>query len=183
MNKIFFDQDNVIFKSYPFPGASVFPSGSVPYSNIRDVDPSTAPPEIRLHTGETLFIPADLREEFEAAITKHKLKVYKRVDVWEFLLEPFLDTNFTKEESEQTFKKLEEVGVSRKEAKRIRLKVGLKMFAYNSIHWDWVHLGLSDLLDAYLPIRPLRSFSFLNYRFRRLYSFAMVIAERGRLKG
>ena len=179
MKEIIFDKDGITFNSYPYPGASIYPSGMISYAEIRDVDPRTAPPELRLRTGETIFVPATSKEEFEAAIAAHNLPLAKRQDVWSLLLEPFLDTSATKKEKEDIFRELEEVGISRNEAKKIRRKVGLKMFPYNAIHLEWVHLGLADLLEAYLPAKPLRTFGFANFRFKRLYKYAMSIAELG----
>jgi len=180
MNNVTFKPELIVFNSYPFPGASVFPHGAVPYTSIRDVDPTATPPEIRLNTGETLFISATYNDDFAAVIIKHNLKVCQRVDLWALLLEPFLDTSFTQEQKEQTLRVLENFNVGREEAKKIRKCVATKMYAYNSIHWDWVHLGLADLLEASLPIKPFIRYRLFNSRFIKLYKYAMSIAERGR---
>jgi hypothetical protein len=73
------------------------------------------------------------------------------VDVWHLILEPFLDTTFDHAHQERTLAILAANGVSRAECLAIRQDVALPMAAYNGGTglWDWVHLGLYDLLNAY----------------------------------
>ncbi|MEU7731421.1 hypothetical protein AB0B78_40440 [Streptomyces sp. NPDC040724] len=83
-------------------------------------------------------------------------------DVWGDLLEPFLDTEFTAEQQAGTLARLSAVGLGPEEVARIREQVGPLMRAFNSLHWDWHHLGITDLLDAaeadwipeHLRVRP-----------------------------
>jgi hypothetical protein len=175
--EVTFGASEVAFAGYRYPGAAVFPSGRVAYAAIRDVDPNAAPPEPRLRTGEILFVSATQRDELVQAAATHRLRIVRRFDVWSLLLEPFLDTEFAADDKERTLALLAENGVPREEALALRRRFARRMLAYNAIHWDWAHLGLSDLLDASLPRLPL---PFLRARFERLYWEAMAIAERGR---
>jgi hypothetical protein len=162
------------FREYPFPPASVYPRGRVAYAAIRDVDPSAAPPELRTHDGETLFISGQQSDEFRATIARAKLTIVRRVDVWDLLLEPFLDTQFDREHERRTIATLTSLGVSRNEALRIRASVRRPMLAYNALMWDWVHLGLCDLLYA------LRD-SMSRTDYTSFYRDAMELADRGRI--
>jgi hypothetical protein len=51
-----FRDDGIEFPEYPYPGAAVFPSRGVRYADIREVEPWSAPPEVRLKSGEVLFV-------------------------------------------------------------------------------------------------------------------------------
>lgn len=168
--------NSIVFHAYPFPGARVHPSGSVPWSEVVDVDADGFPPEIRT-AGETLFISADLKEELRRQGAAHGVPSVSRVDVWGLLLEPFLDTTFTPAEAERTIATLERLGIPRREAKRIRARVEARMLAYNAICWEWVHLGMWDLFQAHLP-HPLIGAIFGDEAFRELYRWAQAIAHR-----
>jgi hypothetical protein len=172
-----FRDDGIEFPEYPYPGAAVFPSGVVADADIRDVDPWCAPPEVRLKSGEVLFVSAVQRDELERVARERSIPVVRRLDVWGLVLEPFLDTEFGPDHRERTLAQLEASGVSRREATRLRRRLGLRMLAYNALHWDWAHLGLCDVLDASLPRGWL---PFSRRRFERFYRSAMALAERGR---
>jgi hypothetical protein len=170
-----FGEREIVFARYPYPGAAVFPRGAVAYADVRDVDPAATPPEIRLRGGEVLFVPATERAALAGAAAAHGLPVVRRFDVWAFLLEPFLDTEFDRDAQELTLTRLAENGVPRDEALALRRRFAKRMLRYNALHWEWAHLGLTDLLDASAPRLP-----FLRPRFERLYREAMEIAARGR---
>ena len=73
-----------------------------------------------------------------------------RIDIWGLLLDPFLDTEFSREQQEQTLQLRGRCGISSAEVEAIRARVEPAMISYNfdSMLWDWVHLGLTDILDA-----------------------------------
>ncbi|WP_327364054.1 hypothetical protein [Streptomyces sp. NBC_01296] len=145
---------------------------------IRDADPDAAPPEIRTVSGDTVFVPSLQRAELERFCATHEIRLTRRPDVWGSLLEPFLDTSFTAEQQAGTIERLARAGLAAAEVARIRGQVGPLMLAYNSVHWDWHHLGLADLLDAacgsvvpeHLRIGPTDRAAF--------HAWAMEIADR-----
>jgi hypothetical protein len=122
--------------------------GTLAASEIRDADPTAAPPEIRSLSGETLFVSAVQREELERFCRASQIPVRKRPDIWGDLLEPFVDTEFTPDSEAVTLSRLHQAGLTDTEIDQIRAKVRSLMLAYNAFHWDWAHLGLADLLDA-----------------------------------
>jgi hypothetical protein len=158
--------------------------GALAASAIRDADPAEAPPEIRTLSGETLFVPAAQREELERFCRACQIPVRKRPDIWGDLLEPFLDTQFTPEQEAVTLSRLRQAGLTDTAIGQIRAKVGPLMLAYNSVHWEWCHLGLFDLLDAvttdslpeYLRSR-LREMRPEPVEITRFYAWAMRIAD------
>lgn len=181
--KATFDPTGIVISQYPFPPASIYPQGRIECSDIRDVDPSTGPLEIRTRNGETLFVSAEQSDAFHDWITKSQLPVVRRVDSWHLILEPFLDTEFTLDDQERTLVALGRIGIPRTEVMRIRDSIGSSMLAYNGIHWDWVHLGLFDVLTATRRGLGWLSFSHRLFpkRYNDFYWYAMELADRGRL--
>ncbi|GGK35216.1 hypothetical protein GCM10011591_03610 [Nocardia camponoti] len=178
---ITFAADEIRFVAYPFVGASVYPAGVLPVADIRDVDVSAWPPEIRTRAGETVFVHGGSRAELAEFCRRNGVVEVYRVDVWADLLEPFLDTQFDATHEDFTLSRLRSVGFSAGEVAEIRARVGPLMESYNfdTMLWEWVHLGLHDLLSALVWSRVSR-------RARRslgdpaeVYRWAMAIAERG----
>jgi hypothetical protein len=176
--QVTFDAGGIAFTGYPFPAASVFPKGSVRWDEVASVDPGAAPPEVRLRSGEVLFVPATQRDRFTAVVADRRIPIEYRVDVWSLILEPFLDTEFSSEDQERTLDRLQACGIPREETIAIRRRVGPAMMRYNAIHWDWAHLGLMDLLDAHLLPWPLRLLPWRRARFREVYEVGMKVAAR-----
>jgi hypothetical protein len=146
----------------------------------------TAPPEIRTTSGETLFIAAIQRPDLEQFCHRNGITKKHRPDIWADLLEPFLDTWFDPEDELATDNRLREAGLSQEEVVGIRQRLTPLMHAYNfdSMLWDWIHLGLCDLLDA--ATGPL--VKLVNPSLQAtlgdpvaLYAWAMEIAERHRV--
>jgi hypothetical protein len=175
--KATFENDGILIAKYPFPSASIYPHGRITCASIRDVDPTAGPLEIRTRHGETLFVSAEQSDSFQDWIVKVQLPIVRRVDVWHLILEPFIDTEFTTEEQERTLLALGSLGIPRNEVTRIRCSVEHAMLAYNSIFWDWVHLGLYDVLTAmnWLSI----SHRLFRKRYDDFYWSAMELADRG----
>ncbi|WP_278262266.1 hypothetical protein [Nocardia sp. AG03] len=167
------------FANYPFAGASVYPEGVVPAAEIRDVDPRGWPPEIRTVRGETLFLPRVDEAELVAFCEANTIPVRQRPDVWSDLLEPFLDTTFDPEHERKTEQRLQRAGLSPAQIVAIRQRVERAMLSYNfdSMLWDWVNLGLFDLLSAAAGVlaRPAAAATLGDPV--RLYAWAMRVAE------
>lgn len=178
LHLVTFHAQGIAFVGYSYPGASVTRAGFVRWASVRDADPDAAPPELRLRTGETLAVPAPFREQLRSALSQAAVPTIRRTDVWALLLEPFLDTEFDETHTRSTCSRLNQCGVSEREIEEIRSRVGDAMTKYNTLHWDWVHLGLFDLLDAHLPPPPLRWIPARRREFREFYSWAMSVAER-----
>ena len=171
-------REGLRFPAYPFPPSAAHDRTLIPWTAVRDGDPEAAPPEVRLATGETLFVTATQKTDLAAALAQVGIVVVRRPDAWHWLLEPYLDTSFTEAEEEATLARLEEAGVARAEAEAIRATVGRFVLAYNAVLWDWVHLGLNDLLVARRSpftriMRRVRGESFAKF-----YWWAMEIADR-----
>lgn len=149
MEEVTFSDEGIQFKNYPVTPASIFPNGMVLWREVKEADPDNCwPPELRLHSGEILFISAELKEAFAIACIRHKIPVINREDVWALLLEPYLDTEFTDADQQRSQERLLQSGFSEDEIQQIRKRTGKFVSLYNFFVWDWVHLGLLDLFAA-----------------------------------
>lgn len=182
LNDITFANGRIEFSNYPYPPASIYPAGSITVEQIEDVGITCAPPEIRLKRGETIFVAATAREGLRAWCQNNSISLVDRIDVWGLLLDPFLDTEFTTQEQQQTIATLARCEISPSETEAIRARVAPAMISYNfdSMLWDWVHLGLTDVLDAYCGklTNPLHKLSPAKYA--EFYNYAMEIAGRAK---
>ncbi|MFB8239544.1 hypothetical protein ACFC58_23620 [Kitasatospora purpeofusca] len=159
------------------------PVDVVPVAAVRDADPTATPPEVRTVAGETLFFPAARKAELEGFCRLHGIPLVRRPDVWEALLEPFLDTEFAPRRRAANALALAGVGLDEAAVADIRAEVGPLMLAYNSLHWDWCHLGLSDLLDAATAGSTPERYRIGPERFPAFRAWAMAIADLGRAPG
>lgn len=181
--RVIFHPEFLQFEGYPFKPASISQGGPLPLTQIRDVDVSATPPQIRTHQGETLFVSAMQRDELQKVVDTARLPTIKRYDVWADVLEPYLDTEFTAAAQRRTLDSLNAHGFPEPEVAQIRRRVERRMMAYNFgvPLWEWVYLGLFDVLSAFQPRSPLREWIDPRVRrFRQFYRDAMRIAERGR---
>ncbi|MBX7220604.1 MAG: hypothetical protein K1Y36_11710 [Blastocatellia bacterium] len=180
--KITVNDDGIRFSDYPFSPASISPSGCLGFEQITALDVTGAPPEIRTKAGEILFVSAEQKELLTATARHYKLPAQRFLDVWSLLLDPFLDTEFTPEQTEQTIGRLAETGISREETQTIRARVEKTMLAYNfaSGLWEWGHLGLFDLLQAHRGHLSGWGFRLSSQGFHEFYWWAQEIALRGK---
>jgi hypothetical protein len=83
-------------------------------------------------------------------LKKHKIQLIKHSWNWDWILEPYLNTEFNPENEKLIDKRLLEVGIDTMETKEIRLEVGRQMIKYNfeTMLWDWYSLDLYDVLCA-----------------------------------
>jgi hypothetical protein len=175
-------EDRIRFRRYDFPGATVYPSGTLAPEQIRDADWAAWPPEIRTMGGETLFVSHDQREELEQFCHRNGIARKCRADIWSDLLEPFLDTTFDRKYELATENRLSAAGFTAAEIGDIRARIAPLMEAYNfdSMLWEWVHLGLFDLLQARTGplVKPAVRAAYGDPA--AFYAWAMDIAERRR---
>lgn len=170
-------EDGVQFVDYEFEPASVFPNGLLPYDEILELWDSWIPPVLRTRDDELLFISVHSKDDVAAALRARNIPVVDRFDVWERLLEPFLDTQHSEDHIEKTLRELEAHGVSRAECARIRHVLGEPLCTYNytCCVWDWCHLDLSDLFSSF-RVSPNPAHKLDVEEFRRLYRWSMDVA-------
>lgn len=148
-----FDSDGISFADYPFFPASVFPAGRVAATDIDDIDLLAPPPTVRVGA-ELLYVSAVHRDELKEFAETHRIPVASRHDrVWSDILEPFLDTEFDEAFQRRTMRRLHAAGLDASQVEELRVRFAPAMWLYNFAipRWEWVHLGLFDLLEATHP--------------------------------
>jgi hypothetical protein len=167
-----FEPGALVLEGYPFPRGGR--PARIPAESLGEVCVGWLPPAVRTREGEYLFVPAEQAEELADFASRHGIPFVRREDVWSFILEEFLDTEFSPELQEGTLRVLESTGVSRAETQAMRALVGKRMLARTWASWEWQHYGLYDVLSA------MRPFTFTTgWSFSRFYAESMRLAERG----
>lgn len=170
-----FDRDIIRLVDYPFA-----PVGAGPEIHVGDIvaiSQNGMPPMVQLE-GEIIFIPAPKSEELYQFARENNLPVRWMYDIWGDLLEPYLDTELTPKYEAVINHRMDICGIDAAGREEIRRVVGPRVLAYNSLIWDWVHLGFMDLMEA-----SRRKFSgehkVSDSEFEELYRWAMDIAMVG----
>lgn len=167
-----FEPGALLLEGYPFPRGGR--PARISVEALSEVCVGWFPPAVRTREGEYLFVPAEQARELADFASRHGIPFVRRNDVWSFILEEFLDTEFSPELQEGTLRYLESNGVSRAETQAMRERVGKRMLALTARTWEWQHYGLYDVLSA------MRPFTFITgSSFSRFYEESMRLAERG----
>ena len=136
---------------YDFFPASVYPNKKIFANEIDEINIFGAPPEIKIQN-ELIFISAKYKDELEKFGKDNNIKMEKRFDIWDAILEIYLDTEISEDQKRNTLIKLKEFGLDEKTVQNWRKRVAGPMVAYNfgTMLWDWAHLGQWDMLKAHL---------------------------------
>ena len=148
--RVTLEDSNLRFSNYGFHPASVFPAGSIGTDRISEINLGAWPPQVRLTSGEILFVHPPDKGALLDFIDRHDLPTARRSSVWSALLDPFLDSCEDQETIDQQFAWLAQLGLNRDAVTRWRREVGVAMIAYNfgTRLWEWAILGLYDVLLA-----------------------------------
>lgn len=94
---------------------------------------------------EIIFVPNIDEESIRKFCNADLIPISERIDIWERINRPFLDTEFEKHEIETNENVLSENGISKEEIKKIREKIAYTMIR-NAFVWEWIYLGQFDYL-------------------------------------
>ena len=152
-------------KGYYFTVSPVHSRGKILASEIQEVYLNTFPPSLLTKEKEIIFLKNSLRHNLELFARLHRIPMVDRLDVWEHLNRPFLDTTFDENEKKGSLRKLKMAGFSSEELRQIRKRIAPTMLK-NMLVWEYRYLGLFDYLN----------WAFLS---KEKYRWAMEIALRG----
>lgn len=173
-----FLNDRIEFSNYLVPLGTRAGPFAISSGEMFEIRSARHPPEILLRTGEVLFVEAAAKDGLLSFAAAHGIKDCMRLDIWELLLEPFVDTEFPAGQQAETLNLLARSGIPREEAESIRQRVGPRMLRYNAIHWEWVSLSHADVLWAFGLRNPLFNRLLLRRR-KAFYDWCNGIAGRG----
>lgn len=134
---------------YPFEPSSVFPEKVISVNEINAISWDSYPPLIRIDN-EVIFISREYSDQLKKFADNNKIETFEATRNWDWLLEPYVDTEYTDETDLRLTELLKKNGILKEEIDKIRSEVKEQMFKYNfdTMLWEWGSLGLSDVLGA-----------------------------------
>lgn len=164
-------KDDVLsFEEYPFKLPDV--GHGIRLGDIEEVHLDRRPIELWLKSGDIAFFPDRQAHLLYEIHRGRSLPITWRTDTWDCLLTPFLDAEHPPEVLSRVDERLQEEGFSRDEIKELRRWASPVKWV-NAFAWEWVGLGLFDLLMAYRLLPPF-------FSRRSTYRRAVSVARRGR---
>jgi hypothetical protein len=169
--EVVFDTDYLTFKNYLFDNSFVSINSKITAKDIINICVTSYPPTIRIDN-ELIFISAEYRQAISAFADRNKISLSERVELWDWILEPFLDTEFTDEHKERLYNLLEKYGLGRQTVDNLRETVKEQMMKYNfdTMIWEWEMFGALDVL---LAMRPKLNAADFNYFYKHVMEIAL----------
>lgn len=143
------NEDEIRISQYPFKPSIVYPNMIIKANQIDAICWDSYPPAIKVKD-EYIFISREHSEILKQFVVRNKVNTFKTIWVWQWLLEPYLDTEYTQETDLRLNELLNKGGISNDEINSIRNEVKDQMMKYNfdTMLWEWGGLGLEDVLAA-----------------------------------
>ena len=142
-------KDTIMIKNYPFEPSIAYPEKKFKSNEIEGICLDASPNYFKVKN-ELIFISKEYKTELKEFANRNKIEIFNQTWNWDRILEPFLDTEFNEKEKEITINWLIKNGISKTETKILRSEVYTQMYKYNfdTMLWDWISLGLFDVLSA-----------------------------------
>ncbi|MGG7551806.1 DUF7079 family protein [Chryseobacterium arthrosphaerae] len=149
LGQLSFADDSLTIKNYPFEPSIAYRQNTFPSEQIDDIDFTSSPPTCRIGN-ELLFLSAEQKTELKKFAGRNNIKTVKRPMIWEWILEPFLDTEFTAETDQKLTQILAKFGLTAEQVQNLRAEVETQMLKYNfdTMLWEWCGFDASDVLRA-----------------------------------
>ncbi|MHA6248925.1 hypothetical protein ACXYMU_13360 [Pontibacter sp. CAU 1760] len=143
------NDSSIQITEYPFKPSSAYPDKLISANLIDAVCLDSYPPFIKKEN-EAIFISREHLTELEDFVAKNQIPIIQPTNNWMWILEPYLDTEYTDETHRNLINLLAKKGITEDEVKAIRAEVKEQMFKYNfdTMLWEWGMLDLSSVLAA-----------------------------------
>ncbi len=167
-------ENEILITDYPFEPSIAYPNKLIKAYEINSMSVNFGVCKIYL-TNDIVFVSAEKKEELKKFAENNKIKLTEHSWNWDWILEPYLDTEFSKENEQRISERLNENGIEKTEIEKLRREVEKQMYKYNfdTMLWDWCSLGLSDVLSA------MRA-KYNENEFRDFYKRAIEIDKRNK---
>lgn len=175
--EVTFGDDSITFRSYPYPGASVYPSGVVGAAEVAELVSNFRPPALHTRGGEFLVLPADCLEAARGFAERHGIPVVRRVDVWALILEPFMEASVDRAERRQMREVLARCGLSPLRVFLLRWRTSFRVEFLHCVHFRWQHYGLADVLDSMTTLRSPRLLARFYRRATKITALGYVLRD------
>lgn len=165
-------ESSIVITNYPFEPSIAYPEKLIGAAEINSICVDFGPAKIKIGD-DIIFVTAESKEELKKFAERNKIKLSKPSWNWDWILEPYLDTELTEETKNNSTKRLSDNGIDPNEVAILRAEVGSQMYTYNfdTMLWDWASLGLCDVLSA-------MRVKYNKEKFREFYRKAMEIENR-----
>lgn len=139
----------IILHHYPFKPSIAYQHKILNAKEINDIDLKATPLTIRVGD-ELIFISINHKLELENFATTNQIQLIERPDIWSWILEPFLDTEYTENNHLQISNLLQKHGLKPEQITVLRNEVEDQMLKYNfdTMLWEWCSFDASDVLRA-----------------------------------
>ena len=107
-----FGKDWIEITDYEFFPASVYPNKKIMATEIDEINLSGAPPEMKVKS-ELIFISAQFKNQLEQFARDNQIPIIDRFDIWDSILEVYLDTEISEEHAKNTYKILNKYGLTK----------------------------------------------------------------------
>ena len=168
-------EQEILISDYPFEPSVVYPTALISVNDIECISVDFTVCKVYVKN-DIIFISAEYKEKLKQFAESNNIRLIPQSWNWDWILEPYLDTEFTKENEERCLARLIENGFSESEVDNIRNEVKDQMYAYNfdTMLWDWCSLSLPDVLSA------MRA-KYSEKEFRIFYKRALEIEKRSKI--
>lgn len=149
MGQLTIGDDFLKIENYPFEPSIAYRQNIFKTNQIEDIDFKSFPPTFRVGN-ELIYLTSERKVELEEFAKRNNIKTIERPMIWGWILEPFLDIEFTTETDQRLTKLLESYGLTTDQVKALRTEVETQMLKYNfdTILWEWGGFDALDVLKA-----------------------------------
>ena len=165
-------ESEIVITGYPFEPSIAYSKTLISASDIEGMSVDFGVCKVYIES-DIIFVSSEHKERLKQFAESNNIRLMPQSWNWDWILEPYLDTKFTKENEERCLARLIENGFSLTEIDDIRNEVKDQMYIYNfdTMLWDWCSLGLSDVLSA------MRA-KYSQDEFKEFYKRALEIEKR-----
>jgi hypothetical protein len=137
---------------YPFAPSIAYGDKTFMATDIKSIDFESDPPILQIGN-ELIFISAEHKDKLKQFATQNNISIIQQSPIWNWILEPFLDTEFTSEHESRLSNLLAQYGLTETEILNTRIKVKEQMMKYNfdTMLWNWTDFSAIDVLFAMRP--------------------------------
>ncbi len=165
----------ILIANYPFEPSIAYPEKLIKAVEIDSICLDFGALRVKVKD-DIIFVSAEKKDQLKSFVERNKIPLCDYSWNWDWILEPYLDTEFTEENNQQITSRLLENGFSKIEIDTIRKEVEKQMHTYNfdTMLWDWCSLSLFDVLSA------MRA-KYTKEEFREFYKRAIEVENRKKL--
>ena len=119
-------ENEIAISDYPFEPSIVYPNKIISAGEINFIEVDFGLCRIYL-ANDIIFVTSEQKAELLKFAELNEINLIKHSWNWDWILEPYLDTEFTADNEQRIEKCLNDVGIDKTEAQKLRIEVGKQM--------------------------------------------------------